>query len=579
MNGPEPTVENFYSLGQPYTTDENLDLGEYDDDDDEIIGFANSNHHHKHHHHQGREQRPHHETVYADDNLFNGDDINYDEDNNGLVPGDSMIPDLFVTDEGQLTNDVDHDPEPLHPHHCSIPEEFLQIRDVVRSDESQHCMHQAQSTDPHSRSFTRSSAPLVQSTVMAVPQQVQFYAKLQQQQYLLLQQQHQLSSQQQPMHQLLTSLNQLAAVSTTQQTFQSALQSLGLPHAVLAAAAMSLTHQATSNPSVDSTTFGLLSQQQQLSPYVTLQQLQQSSPCLQQQPYLPQGGGQDRPLNTSHAQIQLKDGNAPNNVETTVSNDTITTPILNNPISRSVNMNKDRSANIDAINDKMTTSVINNQTSSVNAHTDDSKKCDATDSDAHSLALHSIRMNNQTVHTTGQNAPAFKPTSSQPSNFVSPVENEKLNSVHIDSKEENLRNVNTATTTSHRNTITSSPTICTSHNHDTVRLTSEQENKPAGESCTGNHERAENLSISTIILPCRARGMPPNHNFKVCRPCHTSHRVQLASSLYLTHCCPVPVHCYFVSLWVNRTPISSSHLTSHTVKILFVLMQSVVKAG
>mmetsp|Transcript_54723 Transcript_54723/g.132886 ORF Transcript_54723/g.132886 Transcript_54723/m.132886 type:complete len:406 (-) Transcript_54723:2082-3299(-) len=312
---------------------------------------------------QGQEQ---YATIYNDD-----DDVEptpfQNNNNNGSGSGnisyfydiDSMIPDLFgmmdddivvAQNQGQSHDSTTAFPPPsqsVHPTTAGAPAKVQGLQNNTNNGglpfkESPQAQQQAQpQAQPQSSAFPGTQSTT--TTEVASPQAVQNYPRLQynppQQQ-----QQQQLVSSQQNIFQLLTMLNQLAAVSTTPQSFQHILQSLGLPHAVLMAAATSLAQ-------VTTTTNGISQQQppqpqlQQQMPFVSLQQLQQLQNLTlaqtqlhlqqqQQQPqHLPgqnqnccnQGGRNALFKSNSYVQKEPQNNNSnfsTQHVNTTVSNDT-----------------------------------------------------------------------------------------------------------------------------------------------------------------------------------------------------------------------------------------------------------------
>eukprot|EP00529_Nitzschia_sp_RCC80_P004210 CAMPEP_0113462528 /NCGR_PEP_ID=MMETSP0014_2-20120614/12146_1 /TAXON_ID=2857 /ORGANISM="Nitzschia sp." /LENGTH=955 /DNA_ID=CAMNT_0000354409 /DNA_START=659 /DNA_END=3526 /DNA_ORIENTATION=+ /assembly_acc=CAM_ASM_000159 len=566
------------------------------DDDDEnflplsnetLVGFASSRHQYA--------------TIYNDDDddddeptPFQNNNSNNNNNNNGGGSGnisyfydiDSMIPDLFgmmdddivvAQNQGQSHDSTTAFPPPsqsVHPTTAGAPAKVQGLQNNTNNGglpfkESPQAQQQAQpQAQPQSSAFPGTQSTT--TTEVASPQAVQNYPRLQynppQQQ-----QQQQLVSSQQNIFQLLTMLNQLAAVSTTPQSFQHILQSLGLPHAVLMAAATSLAQ-------VTTTTNGISQQQppqpqlQQQMPFVSLQQLQQLQNLTlaqtqlhlqqqQQQPqHLPgqnqnccnQGGRNALFKSNSYVQKEPQNNNSnfsTQHVNTTVSNDTAaaaattTKPFLNDPTSQIVNMTtSQKSAEIDAMNKKTTTpsvgSVVNGRNSSVaNEHIKDSKILHNVDGSN----PYPVRMNVQTVQrTTLQNQ--SRPTSvgatsssSRPSNFVSPpLDNESgmISSAHIidhrKKGEPQIVNNKTATMTSNTTTTTTTiPISCPSYDHQRTKPAKHSKGQSSNLSTpSGTADEQQDKATSkeldttkkiptfTIILPCRARGMPPDHNFK-----------------------------------------------------------------
>ena len=327
-----------------------------------------------------------------------------------------------------------------------------------------------------------------------------------------------------------------------------------------------------------------LQQLQQLQSLTFAQKTQlQQQHQQQQQHHLPgqnqnccNQGGQNTIFKTD-SYVQNEPQNSNSNfstqcvITTAVSNDAAastaatTKPFLNDPTSQSVNMTiSQKSAEVDAMNKNIATtpsagSVVNGRNSSAaNEHIKDSKTFHNVD-DGNLFPVHMKNVQNvQRTTLQGRSRPTSVGTmssSSRPSNFVSPsVDNDSgkmISSAHINldqRKKEEPRIVNneTAITTSSTTTTTSTKTIpisCQSYDH--------QGTKPAkcskGQSCdlstpTGivdeqqdkatikELDATKKIPTCTIILPCRARGMPPDHNFKVCRP------LLFVCSVCISHC-------------------------------------------
>ena len=405
------------------------------------------------------------------------------------------------------------------------------------------------------------------------------------------QQQHQLLNSQQNIFQLLTMLNPLAAVSATPQILQHILQSLGLPRAVLMPVETNLAHSQVAATSTNGISQQQTQQQMQLQqmPMSNLQQLQQlqsltfaqKTQLQQQQQHLPgqnqnccnQGGRNTIFKSNSHVQSEPQNSNSNISTQyvntTTVSNDTAaaaaTKPFLNDPTSQSVSMTiSQKSVEVDAMNKKTVTapsagSAVNGRTSSVaTEHIKDSKTFyNVDDGNPFPVCMKNVQ-NVQRTTLQGRSRPTFVGTmssSSRPSNFVSPpLDNDSgnvISTAHINlgqrkKVEPQIVNNKTAMMTSNTTTTTSTKTIpinCHSYDHHGT--------KPAkcskGESCdlvapTGTVDEQQDkatikelyttkkIPTCTIILPCRARGMPPDHNFKVCRP------LLFVCSVCISHC-------------------------------------------
>jgi hypothetical protein len=593
-------IESFLSLPPPFPShDSGLGLTEEEQQErEEMAVFETS-------------QQQQHVTIRANDSFFHSS-IQYDDDNNNNNNDDDeedmMIHDLYgidisgtatgsttMEDGGNDTGGVSFLPPPV-----PFPMSFQSHQHT--SDHDQHensnsnnntVLHgsglqqqqQPPAVMPISAHFPSNSqsglATMIPQSWLQQPQ-LQHHHQQQQQQGS-----PQTLTSALPMCQLLTSLNQLAAVSTTPQDFQAILQSLGLPQAVLMAAAMSLaqvtTTPASSYSTSTSSNFGLSSQQdqqqqtsevsyqqhmimqqwiaQQQQQLCQLQHLQAGQVGILNASHVP-GYGMVSPLNamqqpvsyilqtqqqpqypssidsTKHetstmidlhdkSHLQHVDPKGATHEHTNVSKNTT---ILNNTNGQPVQNNTHQSA--DAITDNTTTVKVN-QNSSVNVHINDSKKNDNTNASSNPI------MDGKPVQTKQQSMSTSKTaTSPQPSNFPPlRLDNTKLHSTSTDcelsmatSKKVNPPFVNNNAIKTSRSTEPSSNCNNQSNFQCTGDALKEQErthsackhnniitvksSKSVSDDSNGDFQK---LPTCTIILPCRARGMPSDHNFKVRR--------------------------------------------------------------